>query len=333
MLWQNGYTATYYAEILDAGSWRGIQRLDVFGGKVSRLNDGLRESADLDCREPIGEKYIRVWMDTRQNGDSAHIAIFTGLTSQPETEWEGYVPTRRLACYSVLKAADDIDLIRGWYAPAEINAGTVIKRLLETTPAPVQIVGDMPNLKTSIVAEAGETCVTMTDKILTAVGWRMRILGDGTIQIFEPSTNPVQTFNVTDNDSVEPKIKVKDDWFSCPNVYQAISDDLSATVRDDNPSSFLSTVNRGREIWLTEDDVDLGDNESIGQYAFRRLKEEQSHAFSVEYDRRYDPSILVGDAIALNYPALGIVGSFRVESQSIQLGHNATTSEEVCQIG
>lgn len=333
MNWNQGYTATYYAEILDADSWRGIERFEIAGGKVNRSSDGLRCSADIDCRKPIGEKYIRIWMDTRQDGSSAHTALFTGLTSQPETSWDGYIPTRSLECYSVLKAADDVHLQRGWYAPAGINAGTVIKRLLDATPAPLEIIGDMPNLKTSIVGEDEESHLTMTDKILTAVGWSMRILGDGTIQLYDPSMEKsVQRFSPSDNDSIEPKIIVKDDWFSCPNVFQAIADDLTATVRDDNPSSFLSTINRGREIWMTEGNADLGEHESIGQYAWRRLKEEQSRAFVVNYDRRFDPAINVGSIITLTYSAQGISGDFRVQSQSIELGYGARTSEEVCAI-
>lgn len=333
MLWQNGYTSTCYAEVLDAESWRGIQRFDLMGGKINRGADGLRQSADLDCREAIGEKYIRVWMDTRQDGDSAHVALFTGLTSQPQTNWDGYVPLRSLECYSVLKAADDVHLQRGWYAPAGINAGVVIRRLMSATPAPLVISGNIPNLKTSIVAEDGETNLSMTDKILVAVGWDMRISGDGTIEVYDPAAETeVQRFNPSDNDSIEPQIRVLDDWFACPNVMQVFADDLSATVRDDDPGSFLSTVNRGREIWMTEGNADLGEHESIGQYAFRRLKEEQAKAFLVGYDRRFDPNINIGSIVSLNYPAQGITGKFRVTSQSISLGYAARTYEEVCAV-
>lgn len=329
MDWSKGYVATYYMEIVDADSWRGIQRHEIQGGKISRTADGLRQSADVDVREVIGEKYIRIWMDARQSGGDAHVALFTGLTSQPETEWEGYVPSRSLTCYSVLKAADDIDLQRGWYAPAGVNSGMMIKRLLSATPAPVVIAEGAPDLKTSIIAEDAETRVTMVDKILTAIGWRLRILGDGTIEVRPQADAPLQKFSVLENDSIEPKIRVTDDWFSCPNVVQCIADDLTAVVRDDNPNSPLSTVNRNREIWLTETDCDLADNESIGQYAWRLLKEEQSRAFTVEYDRRYDPNLYVGDVVELNYPKHFVVGKFRIESQSVTLGHNATTGEEV----
>ena len=121
MNWSDGYTATFYAEILDAESWRGIQRLELIGGNISRSSDGLRGSADLDCRAVVGEKYIRIWMDTMQGDSGVHVPLFTGLASQPDTDWDGIVPNRGLVCYSVLKAADDVILPRGWYAPAQVQ--------------------------------------------------------------------------------------------------------------------------------------------------------------------------------------------------------------------
>lgn len=329
MRWQDGYTATYYAEIVDQESWRGIRRIELEGGKINRIATGLRESADLDCREPIGEKYIRVWLDVRQGSGGAHVPLFTGLTSQPDIQWNGTKPERGLVCYSVLQAADDVGLLHGWYAPAGANAGVVIRNLLDATPAPVQIIGETPNLEQSIIAEDNETRATMVDKILLAIGWRMRILGDGTIQICKQADAPMIRFNPIDFDIIEPEVKVKDDWYRCPNVYTAQADDLVATVRDDSPNSPLSTVNRGRVITMFENNADLNDNESIGQYAWRRLKEEQAYAFSVDYNRRYIPDILVGDMVNLNYPIQGIVGNYKVLSQTIQLGYHGNTAEEV----
>ena len=329
MIWSDGYTAQFYAEILDADTWRGVQRIELTGGKITRSSDGLRGSADLDCRAVVGEKYVRVWMDARQGESGEHIALFTGLASQPDIEWAGIVPNRGLICYSVLKAADDVQLTRGWYAPAGIDAGTIIRNLLKTTPAPLVIQGEPPPLLHSIVAEDDESCLTMTDKVLTAIGWELRILGDGTILIAPPKDSWVQKFTAVDNDVIEPRVKVKNDWYSCPNVMQVIDDDLTATVRDENPNSFLSIPSRGREVWFTDSNADLNNNESIGQYAWRRLKEEQAVAYTVEYDRRYDPNVWVGDVVRIEYPSIGVSGNFRVKSQRVALGHNATTAEEV----
>ena len=109
-------------------------------------------------------------------------------------------------------------------------------------------------------------------------------------------------------------------------------DDTSAVARDDSLTSPLSTVNRGREVWMEERDCDLAENETLAEYAQRRLKEEQRHYLAVDYDRRFNPDVLPSDLIQLGYPKQRIVGNFYVVEQSIELGYGARTSEEVVQI-
>ena len=169
----------------------------------------------------------------------------------------------------------------------------------------------------------------MVEKILNAINWQLKIDGDGTIRIVKKTNGVVASFDALDNDSIEPQLSVTRDWYDCPNVFRAIEDDLSAVARDDNPDSPLSTINRGREIWLEETDCDLGENESIADYAIRRLKEEQAVAFSVEYTRRFNPDVQVGDKIRLHYPEQKVTGNFEIVSQSITLGYGCRTSEEV----
>ena len=80
---------------------------------------------------------------------------------------------------------------------------------------------------------------------------------------------------------------------------------------------------------MVESSVNLYSNETIDQYAARRLREEQMIEKTVEYTRRYVPDIIPGDLIGLHYPAQGLDGTFMVCSQSIDLSHEAPTSEEV----
>ena len=61
----------------------------------------------------------------------------------------------------------------------------------------------------------------------------------------------------------------------------------------------------------------------------RRLNELQKVAFTVKYDRRYNPRIAVGDLIWLNYPEQDVVGVFESVSQSIDLSPGMETAEEV----
>ena len=71
----------------------------------------------------------------------------------------------------------------------------------------------------------------------------------------------------------------------------------------------------------------LGTNESLSSYALRRLKELQSPARIVEYDRRFDPNVKPGDLVRINHPEIGVNGTFRIQEQKIELTYGAKTSE------
>jgi hypothetical protein len=105
-------------------------------------------------------------------------------------------------------------------------------------------------------------------------------------------------------------------------------DGAAATARDDDPDSIFSTVNRGREVWLQED-AELAAGESLGEYAYRRLKELQRPARSLSYNRRFQPDVSTNDLVSIIYPKQDIGDVFRVVSQSISLSHGASVSEEV----
>lgn len=323
MDWSKGYESTYYCSIVDPNTWRDIDRLEITGGQISRNTENLIESANIDCvNYTLGEQWVRIWMDVKQNGATEHIALFTGLATSPTDNAEGVLVKNTLSCYSVLKPCADILLPRGWYAPSDSGVG-VIKDLLDT-PAPVIIDDDIPRLKYNIIAESRETKLTMLHKILSAMDLRIRITGNGEIQIKKQATEISAEFGV-DNDCIEPVFSKTSDWYKCPNVFRAVSGNESVTVRDDDPNSPLSTVNRGREIWAEEDDCNFNTGETLYEYALRRLREEQMVAKKISYTRRFNPNVYVTDIVNIKYHQFD--GAYIVTSQSIELGYGARTTE------
>jgi hypothetical protein len=316
--------------IVDPESWRDVDEVRITGGSISKTDEGLRESADISCREfeRNRERWIRVWIHAKQAGTAGREALFTGLAIAPGKEIDGARVQTPLECYSVLKPADDVLMQRGWYAPSGANGAELVKRLLAVTPAPVIIEGESPALQQAIIAEDGETRLSMADKVLDAIGWRLRITGMGEIVICEKATEPVYTFGAG-ADIVEPSIKIEQDWFDCPNVFRAVSDDMMAVARDDAEDSALSTEARGREIWKEETSCDMHDGETVADYAMRRLREEQQTREKISYKRRFEPEVTVTDLVRLHYPRAQLEGVYYVSSQSIELGGGAGVSEEV----
>lgn len=330
MDWSKGYSAEYYMSMVDPLTWRDTDRVEVIGGKVSIKAYGLRHSADLTLKKYTAnnDQWIRLWLVAKQGQDVARCALFTGLASVPGRSINGSISEYPLACYSTLKPAEDVLLPRGYFAGQGFNGAETIKELLSVTPAPVVVDGVSPKLTQPIIAEQNENRLSMCEKILNSINWRMVLDGDGTIRIGPWDKTVRGTFGLG-NDVIEPKVTIKSDWFSCPNVFRASSGDQTAIAVDDDPNSAMSTVNRGRQIWKEDSNVCLADGEGLQQYAKRRLMEEQSTVYSVKYNRRFDPSITVGDVVQFNYPAQNLVGAYAVSSQSIELGYGARVSEEV----
>lgn len=330
MIWSDGYTATFYMTIVDPKSWRDVGRIEITGGNIDRSDKSLYESADVDATElpPGGEAWVRLWLAADQDGVT-HVPLFTGLISAPSRDINGMRESYKIECYSVLKPIDDILTERGTYIPTEVSAPRAAARLMQVGPAPVvvDLNRGQPQLTDAIIAEDGETNLTLAEKVLDAIGWRLRIEGTGTIYIEPNESQVVQVFNALDNDVIEPTLTDECDWYSCPNVLRVISGNLTAIARDDDPQSSLSTVSRGREIWAEESSVTLGNNESIAAYAFRRLKELQSPARNVQYTRRFDPEVKPGDIVKINHPEINIDGLFKIESQTLELGYACRTSE------
>ena len=334
MDWSKGFSAKYYVSILDRATMRDISRLEITGGSIKRENSELRESADIDCvyYSEDTEQMVRVWLDAKQGGDSSHIPLFTGIATSPGRNINGNLITNTLECYSVLKIAQDILLPRGWYAPKGINGGDLISDLLSVIPVEKIISENSPGLNSAIIAEDGESRLSMTDKILSLMNWRMLVDGYGRIHIEPYDNNPIASFDSIRNDVIEPSLSISYDWFECPNVYRAVLDDAFAIARDDSPDSLLSTINRGREVWMEDSSAYLQENETLAEYAHRMLQLSQQSATTISYDRRFDPAVYVSDIVRLNYPAQGITGNYMVASQTITLGYNAKTSEEVVKL-
>lgn len=331
MDWSKGYGSTYYIGIVDPLTWKDSDRIEITGGSISRTNSDLRQSADIDCvnYDTTKERWIRIWMDAKQSSDSVHIPLFTGIASSPTKNINGNIIETPVQCYSVLKPAEDVLLTRGWYAPVDISGGDLIKNLLRVTGAPINVEPDSPKIKTAIIAEEGETNLSMVERILNVIKWQLAIAGDGTITVKPKPSNSKSTFSALSNDILEPSITIDYDWFSCPNVLIVYDSETSAIARDDDPNSPLSTVSRGREVWVEESVGALAENENLSAYTLRRLKELQKVATKVSYTRRFEPDLDVTDIITLDYPHQTLKGDYRIISQSIQLGAGTKISEEV----
>lgn len=335
MDWNSGFSALYELNRVNPVSWLDAGFYDLTGGTITKKNSDLIESANINTTNPINECWVRVYLKARQTGAVAKVPLFTGLAMTPKRDIDGVRENYNVDCYSVLKPASDTLTTRGYYVPAGAVGAEIAADLLSIGPAPITIEEHSPTLIDAIVSEDSDTNLTMARKVLDAIGWRIRITGDGVIHICSPAINSNALYNAYDHDSIEPQVTDTDDWFSCPNCLRVVSGKTYVEVKDEDPTSNLSIAARKAkrggtgEIWKQENASSLGSNESLSEYAFRKLKEAQSHAREISYKRRFNPDITVSDVVTLHYPRQGIDGNFRITEQTITLGYGASTSEKV----
>lgn len=337
MNWNSGFSAIYELHKVDPISWMDVGQYNLIGGSVSKSPTGLMESADITMTETPGECWLRVYLKAKQGADGERVALFTGLASAPQKTLDGNKVTHRVQCYSTLKPVDDMLTPRGYFVAAGVNGAQAAAELLQAGPAPVIYRSPSPTLKEAIVSEDKDTYLAIAQKIVDAIGWRIRIDGTGAISIEPKPTREAARFDVYENDSIEVNITDTNDWFSAPNCIRVVNGKDCIEVRDQDPSGDLSTFARQRnrggtgEIWKQESASSLGEDETLQMYAERRLKELQSPARKISYSRRYRPEVTVGDKVRLHLPGYGIDDVFTVSSQKIELGYNARVTEEVSQ--
>ena len=335
MNWNSGFSALYELKKVDPVSWRDMASFDFVSGTIDRTDTGLMESADLAMTENPGEGWVRVYLKTKQEDSGARVALFTGLTSVPERSLDGVRITYNVECYSVLKPVDDILVARGYYAPAGSDAAQLVADLLSVGPAPVTIETDGPTLTEPIVAEDDQSNLDVAWMILEAIGWRLRITGDGRVHVCSAASEASAVFDTMENDVIEVSMTDSQDWFSVPNCIRVTSGNNYVEYKDDDPESIVSTEARkatrggSGEIWLNDTASSIGSSESLAEYAMRILRENQSPARTVEYSRRFRPDVVVTDRVMLHLPTVAIDGTFKITHQTIELGYGCRTSEEV----
>lgn len=338
--WSRGIVARNYATIVDPSTWRDVSEINIMSGSIKYSDSGERASADINCRsfDHDNEYWIRLYLDARQGSEGGHVPLFTGIVSVPDITYKGRIEDNKLQCYSPLSLASKVYLPLGWFVAAGSNGANVIRDLLtETIPAPVIIDTDdsteTPIISQNVISENNESYLSMVDKLLEIMNWRLILDGDGTVHITPTSTEPVATFDYQDNDIFEMDVTVSNDWYNIPNVYRAVGSGISSVVKDESMDSRFSIPNRGREIWVSENNCVLTNNEKIGDYALRKLKEAQQLYKTLDYTRRFDPNVRVSDVVRINYLGQGISGLFVVKSQNLTIGYGGRVSEQATGIG
>lgn len=340
--WTSSMQQTFEYYVVDPESWKDIKLLDTVKS-CSITRDAEAEtlgSASFDISESVGERYIRVYLVTIQNGIKEKYPLGTFLVQTPSSSFNGKTKDVVMDAYTPLLELKENQPPLGYTVLKNEDIMSIAYRLTrDSARAPVVETESKTKLFYDFVADPNDTWLSFLTDLIANAKYNFDLDEMGRI-LFSPrqdtaSLQPVWTFDDGNSSILYPDMSMDHDLYGIPNVVEVIyssgSNSYYAKVINDDPNSPTSTVSRGREIVyrVTDPDV-IGDptQNQIQEYAERLLRELSSLEYTVTYTHGYCP-VRVGDCVRLNYERAGFTDiKAKVISQDISCEPGCPVTEK-----
>ena len=340
--WTSSMQQTFEYYVVDPESWKDIKLLDtVKSCSITRdVEAETLGSASFDISESVGERYIRVYLVTIQNGIKEKYPLGTFLVQTPSSSFNGKTKDVVMDAYTPLLELKENQPPLGYTVLKNEDIMSIAYRLTrDSARAPVVETESKTKLFYDFVADPNDTWLSFLTDLIANAKYNFDLDEMGRI-LFSPrqdtaSLQPVWTFDDGNSSILYPDMSMDHDLYGIPNVVEVIyssgSNSYYAKVINDDPNSPTSTVSRGREIVyrVTDPDV-IGDptQNQIQEYAERLLRELSSLEYTVTYTHGYCP-VRVGDCVRLNYERAGFTDiKAKVISQDISCEPGCPVTEK-----
>lgn len=330
MDWRQGYTSTYRLYKVDRSTWgEGGEIEGLVSASITKDNEStLVEDASISLDGDPISGYVRLVMEAKSNTEMARVALGTFLITSPKRSINGHLVTIDLESYSVLKPASDKMLPTGWYFPegGDPIAGA-FELLSDCLECPIEPAESDIRTDEAKIAESNETALTMAQYLLEDTDYFISIDSRGCVSIEKKPDEIKVTFDTMNNDVLMPEITDESDIFDIPNVLR-VSDGSGRyeTIYNHDENSDTSIENIGWEKW-SDEQLSLDYGETLLSKGNERMEELSKTTRKISYSREFDPDICVNDKALYLLPQQGIVGVFRIISQSYEIGNGIKISE------
>lgn len=340
--WTKTMQQTFEYYIVDPGTWRDTRKINtVISSSITR--DSTLEtlgSASITIAESLGECYIRIYLITIQNGIREKHSLGTFLVQSPSYSFDGKIKNVTLDAYTPLLELKENPTPLGYSVLKDENIlDTAYRIVREQVRAPVIKPQKDEILNTNFVANINDTWITFVRDLVANADHSLALDDMGRI-FFSPnqdtmSLQPIWTFDDSNSSILYPELSVDRDLYGIPNVVEVIysngNEYYYGKAVNDDPSSPISTINRGRQITHRESNPSLLGNPSqdrVQEYAENLLKEMSSLEYTVTYTHGYCP-VRIGDCVRLNYTRAGLKGiKAKVISQNINCESGCPVTEK-----
>ena len=340
--WTKTMQQTFEYYIVDPGTWRDTRKINtVISSSITR--DSTLEtlgSASITIAESLGECYIRIYLITIQNGIREKHSLGTFLVQSPSYSFDGKIKNVTLDAYTPLLELKENPTPLGYSVLKDENIlDTAYRIVREQVRAPVVKPQKDETLNTNFVANLNDTWITFIRDLIANADHSLALDDMGRI-FFSPnkdtmSLQPIWTFDDSNSSILYPELSVDRDLYGIPNVVEVIysngNEYYYGKAVNDDPSSPISIVNRGRQITHRESNPSLlgsPNQDRIQEYAENLLKEMSSLEYTVTYTHGYCP-VRIGDCVRLNYRRAGLNGiKAKVISQNIKCESGCPVTEK-----
>lgn len=328
MNWSESYSASWRVFRVNRLTWADGEMLSsVDSVSLSKTADGkLLESGSMELTGEFQTDYYRIVMTAEQGSEIERVDVATLLFDVNGGTVNYGTTASKVSGYSVLYPASTMAVTTGEYAPAGVDGVIYARDLLQSAiNAPVVTEGSF-TLNDHIVHELGSSVIDAVWSVLDAGDYILQVDGHGTVHIRPKPTEPSLIIDSTNAGLLSNGIEFDSDVSEIPNRYIVIDSGSIVTAVNFDENSPVSTVTRGYNVDIIDKSPTPIDGETYSEYANRRLHQASVLKDTRSYTREYAPNVFPYSIIRGSID--GLLGDYRVDSQSIECGNGITVNEK-----
>lgn len=306
---------------VDPGTWSDVSKLDGITSASIDRDDGAETlgSATIDADGLFGEAYIRAYLKATQGVEEEQQPLGTFMIQTPSSDFDGMNQSSTMDAYTPLIELKEKNPPLGYFVAKGANimeSAYAIAR--ENMRGPVVPAYCEETLYEDFVANTDDTWATFLSALCKKAGYSMQ-LDELSRLLFAPnqdpdSMQPVWTYTDDNASILYPEATIEHDLYGVPNVVEVVysgeGGPYYARAVNDDPTSPLSTVSRGREIHvrITDPQFPGEPNQAmVDAYAKQQLEERSQLQCTVTYAHGFCP-VRMGDCVRLDFDRAQIKG-------------------------
>lgn len=317
--WTKSMQQTFEYYVVDPATWHDSKRIDGIKSCVINRDSSSDTlgSASIDCNEELDECYVRTYLVAIQNGITDRVPLGTHLIQTPGIKFDGKASSISLDAYTPLIELKGSPPPIGYSLLKGQNIMDVAYSLCgENMRAPVIKAESNEKLNNNFVANLNDNWLTFNRDLIANAKFHFGLDDMGRV-LFEPeqdiaSLRSKWTYDDGNSSILRPDMSRERDLYGIPNVVEVVYSTnvgyISARVVNNDESSPISTVNRGREVVHRETNPNFSGvptQEVINKYAVQLLRNLSCLEHKITYTHGYCP-VRVGDCVTLNYERAGL---------------------------